>query len=327
MKFKVFITDYVTVPKIEKTILGNDFDITCLNEENEKKFPKAIEDADAILVWHAKLSKYTFKKLRKCKIIVKYGTGYDNVNVDDCSLYNIPFSNTPDYGVEEVADSTCALILNSIRQIKLYDNMSKVPNFKWQRHSLFEIKRTNEHKLGIIGCGRIGTSVSIKMKAFGIDIAFYDPYKPSGYEKSIGTKRFDSLEELFSFSSIISLHTPLNLETSGLINKENIVKFNKRTILINTARGRLVDSLDTLLFGLEKDYLSFIGLDVLPEEPPVTNEKLIKVWKNPGNLSDRIIINPHSAYYSKTSWFEMRQKASLNIKDFLIDNKIKNRIN
>ena len=86
--------------------------ITCLNEENEKKFPKSIEDADAILVWHAKLTKYTFKKLRKCKIIVKYGTGYDNVNVDEVSLYNIPFSNTPDYGVEEVADSTCALILN-----------------------------------------------------------------------------------------------------------------------------------------------------------------------------------------------------------------------
>ena len=327
MKFKVFITDYVTVPKIEKTIFGDNFDITCLNEENEKKFPKSIEDADAILVWHAKLTKYTFKKLRKCKIIVKYGTGYDNVNVDECSLYNIPFSNTPDYGVDEVADSTCALILNSIRQIKLYDNMSKVPNLKWQRHSNFEIKRTNEHKLGIIGCGRIGTSVSIKMKSFGIDIAFYDPYKPSGYEKSFGIKRFDSLEELFSFSSIISLHTPLDSETNSLINKNNIIKFNKGTILINTARGRIVDSLDTLLFGLEQDYLSFIGLDVLPEEPPNAKEKLIKLWKNPSVFSDRIIINPHSSYYSKTSWIEMRQKASLNIKDFLIDSKIKNRIN
>ena len=327
MKIKVYITDYVTVPKIEKKIFGDAFDIVCLNEENEKKFPKSIEDADAILVWHAKLTKYTFKKLRKCKIIVKYGTGYDNVNVNDCSLYNIPFCNTPDYGVEEVADSTCALILNSIRQIKLYDNLSKKSNLKWQRHSDFEIKRTNEHKLGIIGCGRIGTSVSIKMKSFGINVAFYDPHKPSGYEKSIGTKRFDSLKELFSLSSIISLHTPLNSETNGLINKRNIIKFNKRTIFINTARGKLVDSLDTLLFGLEQNYLSFIGLDVLPDEPPGKNEKLIKLWINQSVYSDRIIINPHSAYYSKASWIEMREKASLNIKDFLIDSKIKNRIN
>ena len=131
----------------------------------------------------------------------------------------------------------------------------------------------------------------------------------------------------FSFSSIISLHTPLDSETNSLINKNNIIKFNKGTILINTARGRIVDSLDTLLFGLEQHYLSFIGLDVLPEEPPNTKEKLIKLWKNPSVFSDRIIINPHSAYYSKTSWIEMRQKASLNIKDFLIDSKIKNRIN
>ena len=165
------------------------------------------------------------------------------------------------------------------------------------------------------------------MKPFGIDIAFYDPYKPCGYEKSFGVKRFDSLEELFSFSSIISLHTPLNSETNGLINRKNIIKFNKGTIFINTARGKLVDRLDTLLFGLEQDYLSFLGLDVLPDEPPNINEKLVKLWKNQSVFSDRIIINPHSAYYSKTSWIEMREKASLNIKDFLIDSKIKNRIN
>ena len=324
---KVFITDYINNPDIEKKIFKNIADIVCLNESNENNFPSEISQADGLLVWHAKIGEKTFRKLKKNIAIVRYGVGYDNIDVKSANHYGITFANTPDYGVDEVADSTCALILNSIRQIKLYDNMSKVPNLKWQRHSNFEIKRTNEHKLGIIGCGRIGTSVSIKMKSFGIDIAFYDPYKPSGYEKSFGIKRFDSLEELISFSSIISLHTPLDSATNSLINKNNIIKFNKGTILINTARGRIVDSLDTLLFGLEQDYLSFIGLDVLPEEPPNTKEKLIKLWKNPSVFSDRIIINPHSAYYSKTSWIEMRQKASLNIKDFLIDSKINNRIN
>ena len=259
-------------------------------------------------------------------MIIKYGTGYDNINVDQCKEFNIPFCNTPDYGVEEVADTATALILNSIRQIKYYDVISKEIKIGWQRGSELELKRTNKHKLGILGCGRIGTAVSQRMKAFGLEIAFFDPYKPSGYEKSIGIKRFESLEELINFSSIITLHTPLNAETKGLINKGIIKKFNQNTILINTSRGPVIDSLDSLFFGLEKNYISFLGLDVLPEEPPSENEKLITTWKNNLNISERIIISPHSAYYPKDSWPEMREKASLNAKNILIYKKMRNRI-
>lgn len=323
---KIVITDYVSNPTIEKKIFGKDFNIVCLNEENEELFSEEIIDADGILVWHARITDYTFKKLKKCKIIIKYGTGYDNINIEHCKKFKIPFCNTPDYGVEEVADTATALILNSIRQIKYYDNLSKEITLGWQRGSEFKLKRTNKHKLGIIGCGRIGTAVSQRMKAFGLKIAFFDPYKPSGFEKSIGVKRFDSLEELIGFSSIITLHTPLDKNTKGLINQKLIRKFNKNTILINTSRGPIVDSLDSLMFGLENNYISFLGLDVLPEEPPSKNEKLIRTWKNDLKISNRIIISPHSAYYSLDSWPEMREKASENLKNFLLYNKIKNRI-
>lgn len=325
--YKVIITDYVTNPNIEGRVLGKKFNIICLNQEDEKSFSREIEDADAILVWHARLTDYTFKKLKKCKVIIKYGTGYDNVNVEECKKFNIPFCNTPDYGVEEVADTATALILNFIRQIKYYDNISKVIKLGWQRGSEFELKRTNKHKLGIVGCGRIGTAVSQRMKAFGLEIAFFDPYKPSGYEKSIGLKRFDSLEELIGFSSIITLHTPLDNYTRGLINQKLIKKFNKNTILINTSRGPIVDSLDSLLFGLENNYISFLGLDVLPEEPPAKNEKLIRTWKNDLKISNRIIISPHSAYYSLDSWPEMREKSSQNLKNYILNGTLKNLIN
>lgn len=323
---KIVITDYINNPTIEKKIFGKDFNIICLNEENEKLFSDEIIDADAILVWHARLTKFTLKKLNNCKLIVKYGTGYDNINVQDCNDYNIPFCNTPDYGVEEVADTTVALILNLVRQIKYYDSFSKKINSGWQNSSKLELKRTNQHKLGIIGCGRIGTAVSQRMKSFGLDIGFYDPYKPSGYEKAIGIKRFETIKELIKFSSIITIHTPLNSETKSLMNIDLINQFNKNTILVNTSRGAVIDTLDSLYEGLKNEKISFLGLDVLPEEPPSKKEKLIKKWKEGGKIADRIIINPHSAYYSLDSWPEMREKASTNIKNYILSGILKNKV-
>jgi C-terminal binding protein len=324
---KIIITDYVTNPDIEKIIFGDNFQIICLNEEDELKYSKKIEDADAIMVWHGKISTVTLKRLKNCRVIVKYGTGYDNVDHKACKEYGIPFCNTPDYGVEEVADTACALIMNFIRQINLYNTNAKYIEDGWQFHSNLTIKRTSDHRLGIIGAGRMGTAVSNRMRAFGIDVAFYDPYVPSGYEKAIGVKRFDSIDGLIEFSSIITIHTPLTEETRGIIDYEFINKLNDGTILVNTARGKLIKNLDLIYEGLIKGKLSFIGLDVLPDEPPSKNEKLIKAWKDSDHiLFNRIIINPHSAYYSQKAWFEMRSKSAENVLNVLQGGKPRNRI-
>jgi len=325
--YKIIITDYVTNPDIEKKIFGDDVEIICLNEENESKYGKEIEDADGILVWHGKISSVTLKRLKKCKIIVKYGTGYDNVDYKACQEYGMTFCNTPDYGVEEVADTACALIMNFIRQINLYNTNAKYITDGWQLHSNMPIKRTSDHRLGIIGAGRMGTAVSSRMKAFGIDVAFYDPYVASGYEKAIGVKRFNSIDELIKFSSIITIHTPLTEETRGIIDDEFINKLNDGTILVNTARGKLVKNLDLIYEGLTNDKLSFIGLDVLPDEPPSKDEKLIQAWKDSNHiLFNRIIINPHSAYYSQKAWYEMRSKAADNVLAVLLGGKAINLI-
>ena len=325
--FKVVITDYVTNPDIEKNIFGVDVQIVCLNEENEHKYSSEINDADGILVWHGEISPITLKRLTKCKIIVKYGTGYDNVDSKACKEFGIPFCNTPDYGVEEVADTACAMIINFIRQISLYNANAKYITEGWQLHSEIPIKRTSDHKLGIIGIGRMGTAVSIRMKAFGIDVAFYDPYVPSGYEKALGLKRFDSINELLNFSSIISIHTPLTEGTKGIIDQNFINNLNAGTILVNTARGKLVKDLNIIYEGLLKGKISFVGLDVLPDEPPSDNERLIQAWKDTKNIfSNRILINPHSAYYSKKAWFEMRSKAADNLFNVLKGGKAKNLI-
>lgn len=324
---KIFITDYIKDPDIEKKIFGNLVEVRCGEEEVEKNFDPYIYSADAIMVWHAKITEDTVKQLKNCKVIVKYGTGYDNIDTEACKKYGIPVCNTPDYGVEEVCDTACAMILASIRQIFLYDYQAKHINEGWQTHNNGKIKRTSEHSLGIIGMGRIGTSVALRMKAFGMQVSFFDPYLPSGFEKAIGVTRYETLNELLKNSSVITIHTPLTKETTGIIDKQFIDNLNNGSILINTARGKLLKNLDLILYGLENGKLAFVGLDVLPEEPPNPSEKLIVHWKDENStFAKKILINPHSAYYSTKSWAEMRSKAANNSYNVLCGANPKNRV-
>jgi lactate dehydrogenase-like 2-hydroxyacid dehydrogenase len=315
---KIIITDYVNNPTIESEIFGDKIKIICLNEEDESNFSDEIMEAEAILVWHAKITEKTLKRLKNCKIIVKYGTGYDNIDYKACAEYKIPFCNTPDYGVEEVSDTACAFILGFIRQIYFYNDKSKYIRNGWQCHSEIPIKRTSDHCLGIIGMGRMGTTVALRMKSFGMQVGFYDPFVSSGYEKAIGVKRFNNLNDLIKFSSIISIHTPLTSTTKGMIDDDFIDQLNSGTILVNTARGKIIKNLDVLMRGLMLNKISFLGLDVIPDEPPSNFEQLIQEWKNTESIYyNRILINPHSAYYSIKSWHEMRSKCADNVNNVI----------
>ena len=183
---KIFITDYINSPDIEKKFLSDHAEIICLNEKNEKKFPDKICDADGILVRHTKLSEITLKKLKKGIAIIRYGVGIDNIDLKSVEKYNHLFANTPDYGVDEVADTASAMILNFIRKIQFYNNRTKSYFGNWQgevinlnKHN--PIQRTSQHSLGIIGLGRIGSALALRMKSFDMKIGFYDPYVASGY--------------------------------------------------------------------------------------------------------------------------------------------------
>jgi phosphoglycerate dehydrogenase-like enzyme len=322
---KVIITDYIDVPDIEQEVLGSDVEVICLNEESEINFPDIIEDADVILVWHSHLTELTFQKLKSCRAIIRYGVGYDGVDFRAAKRNGINFANTPDYGVDEVADTASGMILSLIRKLPEYNLACQSYKSGWQEHTLGSIKRTNEHKLGIIGMGRIGSAVGLRMKAFGMEVAFYDPYIVSGYEKTLGVKRFDSIHDLQSFSSIISVHAPLTDKTKGMINTSFIDHMNDGCIFVNTARGKILDGLDTLYEGLRSGKLAGVGLDVLPDEPPSESESLIIAWKDQVNqLSSRILITPHTAYYSQTAWIEMRQKAAENAGRALSGQPLKN---
>ena len=302
---KVFITDYIKNPSIEKKVLGKYLSL------------KKNENIEVLLVWHQYINKEFCKSFPNLKGVIRYGVGYDNIDVDYLNKKNIYFCNTPDYGVDEVSDTALAAILNFNRMINVYDINLKNKKSKffnqWQENTLKSIKRINKTNIGIIGAGRIGASVLKKCKYLGFNCSFYDPYVPSGFEKTLNVKRIDNLKDLLNTSDYVSLHIPLNKNTKNIINEEFISNMKKGSSLINTARGDLLKNLKIIYNSLKKNKLQNVFLDVLPEEPPSLKEKLLKSWINNEDwINGRLIINPHSSYFSKEAFKEMRLKASLN---------------
>ena len=302
---KVFITDYINNPNIEKKILGNN-----LSSKKNKL-------AEVLLVWHENINQEYCSYFKNLKGVIRYGVGYDNIDLEYLNKNKIIFCNTPDYGIDEVSSTALAGILNISRGLTQYDQMLKymdeVDFNIWQENIIKNIKRTNKINVGIIGAGRIGSSLLRKLQVIGYNCGFYDPYVAQGYEKSLMVERYQHLDELLSNSDIISIHVPLNQSTKGMVDNNFIHKMKKGSSLINTSRGPVIKNNEILLDALQSKQLDSIFLDVLPSEPPNLNDKLIKLWKQNKNVfNGRLIINPHTSYYSRDSFAEMRIKASTN---------------
>ncbi|XOB61060.1 C-terminal binding protein [Campylobacterota bacterium DY0563] len=304
---RVYITDKITNPDIEKEVLGDVIS------------PELHEGIEVLLVWHKKITNEFIDSLPNLKAMVRYGVGYDVFqDLEYIKQKGIYASNTPDYGTEEVSDTAIAMIMNIARGITRYDYQCReYEDGSWQTNTLKYIKRNSDYKVGVIGAGRIGGSVILKANALRFQTYFYDPYLSSGTEKMLGAKRVDSLDELLKTCDIISINCPLNSDTNGMVNEEFISKMKKGASIVNTARGAIVKDLDVFYEPLKSGQLNCVNLDVLPSEPP-KDGLMIDAWRAKEKwLDGRFLINPHSAFYSDKAYFEMRQKAALNVKRVL----------
>ena len=311
----VLITDYIKNQDIEKKILKDKLSGT-LNS-----------DIEVLLVWHEHITKKYIDNLPKLKGIVRYGVGYDAIDLEYAKSKNIYVCNTPDYGTEEVSDTAIAMIMNIARGISRYDCLCRNYRNNWQENTITSIKRINDNKLGVIGAGRIGGSVILKANALRFDTSFYDPYVPNGYEKMLNAKRVRSLEDLLKISDIVSINCPLSKETFGMIDEKFISKMKDGASFSNTARGEIIRDIDVFYEPLKSGKLSNVALDVIPHEPP-KESLLINAWRNREDwLDGRFILNPHTAYYSDKAYFEMRYKAALNARRILNNEKPFNIVN
>lgn len=284
-------------------------------------------DCDAI-VGYGHYPKETIQQLESCRILVVPAVGFNTVDVELWSSLGIAVCNTPDYGTREVADHAIALMLALSKGITFHNEELRLDPISNWRPALNPFgQRLSTQTLGILGLGRIGTATALRAKSFDMDIAFYDPYIPNGFDQSLGVRRVNTLEELFSQSDIVSIHTPLTEETYKLINADVLAHAKQGMTIINTARGPIID-LDALFEAMKQDTVLAAGLDVLPKEPADTNSPLINAWvsREPW-LNHRLIVTPHSAFCTPQSMFDMRALPAKTAMRFLRDNVLENCIN
>lgn len=328
-RFKVVVTDFVGEPlDVERGILGDLAEVSALNALHEDDMRGRIEDADAVMVYHfLKFTEATVARLQRCKVIIRCGAGFDNVAGVACRKRGIALCNVPDYGSEEVADSALGMALSLMRGIHFLNSRLRRGQGAWTYEQFKPVHRLRGRTFGIVGVGRIGTAAALRAKAFGFDVVFHDPYAPDGREKALGIRRVETFDELLSQSDVISLHCPLTPETHHLMNRQTIAKMRPGAFLVNTSRGGVVDPL-AALEAVTAGHLWGVGLDVLEQEPPDPLHPLIAAWRDPGHAAhDRIIINPHAAFYCEQGLTDMRVKGSQNVRRVLSSGVPRNVVN
>jgi C-terminal binding protein len=172
------------------------------------------------------------------------------------------------------------------------------------------LRRLRGRTFAIVGLGRIGTATALRAKALGMDVVFLDPSKQDGYDKALGVRRVETLRELLGQAAVLSLHCPLTDETRGLVNAETLGWMPRGGYLINTARGGVVDTA-AIPPALASGQLAGAGIDVLVQEPPAATDPLLTAWRDPTHPAyERLIVNPHAAFYSEEGLLDMRTKGT-----------------
>lgn len=312
---------------IEKKIFGPKYKLVSLKGKKLSPKIKFLPEIDGVLAWHEnEYNSEILNKLKKCKIITRVGVGFNNVDLNYSRSKKIVVCNVPDYGINDVADHAITFLLMLSKRINYYsDNIKNKLQWEWGNHK--ELKRIQELTLGILGCGRIGSAVAIRAKAFGMRVIFYDPYVASGYEKTLSIHREENLNKFLNKINVLSIHTPLTKETKNIVNDRFVKKLKKGAIIINTARGQIINS-KTIYKYLKNGHLGGVGFDVYDQEPPKKNDKLYLAWKNGlKNFQHNIIFTPHNAFFNKESYIELREKAALNIKNYFEKSRINNQVN
>ena len=329
-KLNILITDVPEDKKIEEKIFGKNYNVHLTNFDRYKSLSKKFKSTiDAIITGHyIAFDKKEIKQFPNCKSITRYGIGYNNIDIQESKKNRVKVFVVPDYGVDEVSDHALGLILSLNRSLLSYDNFmregSSSKKILWDFTLNLNQSRLKNMKLGIVGLGRIGSSLARKAVALNMNVVFYDPYINDGYDKVLNIQRAENLDELTYDCDIISLHLPYSKKNHNIINESFLKKLKKKIIFINVSRGGLVSSKSLAKFYGKK--ISKIGLDVFESEPPTISNEIIKLWKKKENVG-KIIISPHCAFYSLESLKELRFKAATTTKKFLEKNITTNCVN
>ncbi|WP_448188059.1 C-terminal binding protein [Azospirillum sp. sgz301742] len=293
--------------------------------------PEDWESCDAVLAYdEVRLDRLWLERMPHARIIVRAGVGYDNVDLDAAAKLGIAVCNVPDYGTTDVADHAIAMLLTLTRGTALFDEaLRRDPQAGWAFDTPPLLRRLRGQVFGVVGLGRIGLATALRAKAFGMEVVFYDPYKPTGTELSLGFGRADGLADLMAAADVVSVHTPLTRETNRMLDAAAFAAAKPGQILFNTARGPVID-LDALHEALAGGRLAGAALDVMPLEPLARgiDHPLFAAWRTAESwIAGRLLLSPHAAFYSPESIRDLRRKSAEVAVAALRDGRLVNCVN
>lgn len=318
------ITDYQGPPaSIEQRELAGLATVECLEARDAGELEGRVESADALILYHeVSLPGALLEKLERCRVIVRGGVGYDNVDLEVAARRGIAVCHVPDYGVDEVADHAMALLLALNRGLVRVERHLRGTLAPWGMDAVRPVTRLAGKTLGLLGLGRIGAATALRARAHRLRVLGCDPYLRPGLEKVFDVPLVD-LATLLRESDVISIHTPLTAETRGLIDAAALAQMKAGALLVNTARGAVVDT-DAVADALESGRLGGAGIDVLPSEPATTAQRLVRLWREDRNPPLNLILTPHTAFYSAEAMEEIRVKTAQEVARVLRGEKPKN---
>ncbi|XP_061565137.1 uncharacterized protein LOC133419747 isoform X2 [Cololabis saira] len=283
----------------------------CDAQSTQEIHEKVLNEAVGAMMYHTiTLTREDLEKFKALRIIIRIGSGYDNIDIKAAGELGIAVCNIPSAAVEETADSTLCHVLNLYRRNTwLYQALregTRVQSVEQIREVASGAARIRGETLGLIGFGRSGQAVAVRAKVFGFNVIFYDPYLQDGLERSLGVQRVYTLQDLLYQSDCVSLHCNLNEHNHHLINDFTIKQMRQGAFLVNTARGGLVDE-KALAQALKEGRIRGAALDVHETEPFTFAQGPLKDAPN-------LICTPHTAWYSEQASLEMREAAATEIR-------------
>lgn len=272
-------------------------------------------EARGMLVRHTAIDTEFLSGMKNLKAIVRYGVGYDNIDVNACTRFGVKVANVQGYASHSVSDHALAMLLTCSRGMW---NTKKQITTQFAAPPVEDVFELHDKTLGIIGLGRIGSELNRKASSLFKRIIASDPYKPDHYFKALNVEKA-GLEHLLKSADVISLHCNLTSETTRLINRETLSKMEKKPVLINTSRGEVMDE-QAVLKALQEEKIHSAGIDVFENEPVTgAQQELID--------HPRTICTGHYAWYSDRAAQELQKRAAKNLLNLLNGKKIEDSLN
>ncbi len=292
------------------------YQVETIDDDSEKNIRSKIIDCDAMSLRTAKISESILDEAKKLKVISRHGVGYDNIDLKKAKEKNIKITITANANAVTVAEHVMFMLLNISKRKDMYDKNVRSGEFN-SRNKLPKTVELWKKNILIAGFGRIGRALIKRCLGFEMNVFVYDPYVSEEQIVSLGGKKVEDLTIAVKTMDAISLHVPFNDKTKDLVNYDLLKNMKKNCIIINAARGGIINEND-LDKALKEDLIFGAGLDVFEKEPPEESNLLLK--------NDKVFLSPHSASFTEECMVRMGKETIQNIIDFFEEKLDKSKI-